>query len=189
MRAKKIIAAIITVALVGAVSVTTVFAATSSSTHSIANGQSSERHTARSFRPQNGERFNRAELTEQQKADLQAKRQSGEWFSRMELTEQQKTDMQAKMNERLEQALADGTITQEQYDAMIDALQNGEWPNRAELTEQQKADMQAKMNERLAQALEDGTITQEQYDEILTAFENGERPTHKGGFGRGFNRS
>ena len=50
---------------------------------------------------------------------------SGGFFKeRPELTDEQKVEMQSKMKDRLAQDLADGKITQEQYDAII----NGEIP-------------------------------------------------------------
>jgi uncharacterized membrane protein len=104
------------------------------------------------------------------------------------MTEEQKAEMQSKMEERLAQALADGKITQEQYDSILDGSCEGRMMHRfgsfcggmmhkfggrgfksekPDLTDEQKAEMQSKMEERLAQALADGKITQEQYDSIL----------------------
>ena len=44
------------------------------------------------------------------------------------LTDEQKAEMQTKMKERLAQQLADGSITQEQYDQCITSIDNGELP-------------------------------------------------------------
>lgn len=41
------------------------------------------------------------------------------------MTEEQKAEMQSKMEERLAQALADGKITQEQYDSILDGTCEG----------------------------------------------------------------
>lgn len=121
------------------------------------------------------------------------------------MTDEQKAEMQLKMEERLAQALADGKITQEQYDSMLDGSFEGRMMHKfggrgfkggkPDLTDEQKAEMQSKMEERLAQALADGKITQEQYDSMLDGSCEG-RMMHKfGGFcggmmhkfgGRGF---
>jgi len=108
---------------------------------------------------------------------------------RMELTEEQIAERAEQMRERLEQRLADGRITQEQYDERIAAIENGEFRGsgrrsrgsgeereRAELTEEQKAERLAQAREKLDQRLADGSITQEEYDEKITVLESGEYP-------------
>jgi len=116
-RAKKILAVISIFVLLAAISGTSAFAAGGS-------GNTSKERTA---------------MTAAQKAERQAKmeehRANGEKpkhdrakGERPELTDEQKAEMKAKMEERLAKALADGKITQEQYDAMI----NGEMPMRGE---------------------------------------------------------
>ncbi|MDD2233864.1 MAG: hypothetical protein PHZ11_02230 [Desulfitobacteriaceae bacterium] len=45
---------------------------------------------------------------------------------------------------------------------------------KTELTDEQKAEMEAKMKEQLVQALADSKITQEKYDEMIVALEKGE---------------
>ncbi|MEA4832087.1 MAG: hypothetical protein VB118_05670 [Oscillospiraceae bacterium] len=111
----------------------------------------------------------------------------------VQLTDEQKADIIAKAKERLAQGLADGKITQEQYDKAIAAIDNGKLPflgkggffgiAKSELTDEQKAEMIAKAKERLAQSLADGKITQEQYDKAITAIDNGKLPfLGKGGF-------
>ena len=47
---------------------------------------------------------------------------------KVELTDEQKAEMTAKMQEKLAQKLADGEITQEQYDEIIAAIQDGKMP-------------------------------------------------------------
>ena len=47
---------------------------------------------------------------------------------RMELTEEQIAERAENARERLAQRLADGKITQEEYDEKITALENGEFP-------------------------------------------------------------
>jgi uncharacterized membrane protein len=80
--------------------------------------------------------------------------------------------------------LAEGKITQEQYDEKLAAIESGEWRGgfgkfpegeRPELTEEQKAEAKAKEQERLDKMLAEGKITQEQYDEKLSAIESGVR--------------
>jgi uncharacterized membrane protein len=114
-----------------------------------------------------------------------------------ELTEEQKAEMQSKMKERFAQLLADGKITQEQYDQAMSDIAEGKTPempgrdrdesgekNRPEMTEEQKAEMQSKMKEKLAQLLADGNITQEQYDQALNDIAEGKNPEISG-IGRG----
>ena len=118
------------------------------------------------------------------------------------ITAEQKAEVQSKMAGRLEQALEDGRITQEQHDAVIDGFQSGEIPDsgwrgfghgakgeRPELTDEQMVDMQTKMKARLDQALAEGKLTQEQYDAIINGiqdFQNGEKPSFgEWDFGRG----
>jgi len=45
-----------------------------------------------------------------------------------EWTEEQKAEMQTKMKERFEQLLADGKITQEQYDQALNDITEGKIP-------------------------------------------------------------
>jgi len=91
------------------------------------------------------------------------------------LTEEQRAERQARMEQRLIQALAEGVITQEQFDnfqageirgfgRMLESERGGERPV---LTEEQRAERQARMEQRLTQALEDGVITQEHFDAVM----------------------
>jgi hypothetical protein len=66
---------------------------------------------------------------------------------RPEMTDEQKAEMQAKMQEKLAQALAEGKITQEQYDAMINGDMTGFGGRghgfkgeKPEITDEQKAE-------------------------------------------------
>lgn len=65
--------------------------------------------------------------------------------------------------EAIQQAVEDGTLTQEQADRMLERLEN--MPTQEELIEAKKQAIQ--------QALEDGQITQEQADWMLEGLENG----------------
>lgn len=101
------------------------------------------------------------------------------------------------MKERFEQLLADGKITQEQYDQAMSDIAEGKAPempgrdkdesgekNRPEMTEEQKSEMLSKMKEKIAQLLADGKITQEQYDLALNDITEGKIPEISG-MGRG----
>jgi len=114
-----------------------------------------------------------------------------------EWTEEQKAEMQTKMKERFEQLLADGKITQDQYDQAMSDIAEGKAPempgrdkdesgekNRPEMTEEQKSEMLSKMKEKIAQLLADGKITQEQYDQALNDITEGKIPEISG-MGRG----
>jgi hypothetical protein len=71
--------------------------------------------------------------------------------------------MQTARVEAIEQAVEDGTITQEQADRLLDRLEN--MPTQEELIEAKK--------QAIEQALEDGRISQEQADWMLEGLENG----------------
>jgi len=112
--------------------------------------------------------------------------------ARMELTEEQIAERVENMKERLAQRLADGRITQEEYNERLAAIESGDFQmsgrrtrdrgegrvrgERAELTEEQKAERIAQMREKLDQRLADGSITQEEYDEKVAALDSGEYP-------------
>ena len=104
------------------------------------------------------------------------------------LTDDQKEQLANEAEEKLTQDLADGKISQDQYDKCIEAINNGEMPffgrfgrdGFGEMTDEQKA----KLKDELAQKLSDGKITQEQYDKWIEAIDNGETPFF-GKFGRG----
>ena len=59
---------------------------------------------------------------------MSGKRSRGGGRERVELTEEQIAERVAQIRERLDQRLADGSITQEQYDEKIAALESGEYP-------------------------------------------------------------
>jgi len=71
--------------------------------------------------------------------------------------------MQVDRIEAIQQAVEDGTLTQEQADRMLERLEN--MPTQEELIEAKKQAIQ--------QAVEDGRITQEQADWMLEGLENG----------------
>jgi len=114
--------------------------------------------------------------------------------ARVELTEEQIAERAENARARLEQKLADGDITQEQYDEKLAAIESGDFRgsgNRGQrgsrgdrssrhenLTDEEIAERAAARAERaiakIDQKLADGDITQEQYDEKLAAIESGE---------------
>ena len=100
------------------------------------------------------------EIAEAQGVDLEA------------LQEQLQDAKQAARVEAIQQAVEDGTLSQEQADRMLDRLEN--MPTQEELIEAKKQAIQ--------QALEDGAISQEQADWMLEGLENG---YHLGGRGFG----
>lgn len=137
---------------------------------------------------------------------------------KIELTEEQKAEMKANMQEKakemLAKKLAEGKITEEQYNEQLKKIESGEFEfgkgmkrgarqpmkngetentqakkaERKELTEEEKAARKAKMQEMLAKKLEEGKITQEQYDEQLAKIESGDFRFGNGrgnGFGKG----
>lgn len=96
----------------------------------------------------------------------------------VEVAEAQGVDMQALQEawqaarvEAIQQALEDGTLTQEQADRLLDRLEN--MPSQEELVEARKQTIQ--------QALEEGRISQEQADWLLEGIEKGYWGGH--GFG------
>ena len=184
LKFKKIILILCAIALIGSVSVT-VYAASAD------GGKNNRDNPTKSVLGFKSTQFNKdaeSGLTDEQKSEMEAKR----------------IEMQEDMKARLAQDLADGKITQEQYDERIAAIENGEMPGMRggrsgfcgempELTDEQKAEMEAKkagmleeMKTRLAQELADGKITQEQYDERIAAVENGKMHGMRGGK-QGFN--
>lgn len=104
-------------------------------------------------------------------------------FQIREFTEEEKAERLEQMKSKLAQQLADGMITQEQYDEMITAFENWdfsmmkglknhfEW-DRVELTEEQKAEMLENMKTRLAERLANNEISQAQYDEMIANMES-----------------
>lgn len=111
--------------------------------------------------------------------------------NRQRISSEQRIEMKSRMNEYLDQALAKGKITQEQYDVKINDSRNDKMPGFGgqgfkekmdNLTDEQKAEIQSKMEEHLTQALAEGKITQEQYDTRINDFKNGQMPG-RGGFG------
>jgi len=127
--------------------------------------------------------------------------------SRIELTEEQIAERIENRRDRLAQRLADGSITQEEYDARIAAIESGEYPSgdrvrsgsrssrsadgenrsrnseRTPLTDEQIEERKEKMRDRLAQELADGNITQAEYNEKLEAIESGEFRGQRGSRG------
>jgi hypothetical protein len=86
------------------------------------------------------------------------------------VAEAQGVDLQAVQDalkaarvETIQQAVEDGTLTQEQADRMLNRLEN--MPTQEELVEAKKQAIQ--------QALDEGRISQEQYDWLMKGIENG----------------
>jgi len=108
------------------------------------------------------------------------------------LTDDQKEQLANEAEEKLSKDLADGKISQEQYDKITDAMNNGEMPSFGkfgkdsigEMTDEQKAELKDNMAKKLA----DGKISQDDYDKWIEAIDNGEMPFYKkfGRGGRGF---
>jgi hypothetical protein len=88
-----------------------------------------------------------------------------EMFSRFKngeipnMTDEQRTEMQSRLNEFMERFSADGSITQEQFEEIINSFSNGEIPkfgNRwfgrsfngetPNLTDEQRAEMQSRLH-------------------------------------------
>ena len=179
MKFKKIILVLCAIALIGSVSVT-VYAATADGG---INNRDNPSKPVMGFKSIRINKDAESGLTDEQKSEMDAKR----------------TEMQEDMKARLTQDLADGKITQEQYDERMAAVENGEMHGMRggrsgfcgempELTDEQKAEMEAKkaemqeeMKARLAHDLADGKITQEQYDERIAAVENGKMHGMRGG--------
>jgi|GEM_PF-4970885 len=64
-------------------------------------------------------------MTETVAVEKREKRHAGACKQKEALTEEQKTEHAAKMKEHLAKQLADGNITQAQYDEIIKAMENG----------------------------------------------------------------
>jgi len=176
LKLKKIISILCAAALICSISVTVYAATADSRTNDKSNSTKSTLGFNSDDKSSRFEKGTEPELTDEQKAEMEAKR----------------AEMLEEIKARLAQELADGKITQEQYDEKIAAIENGKMHGmrgskpgfkgeKPELTDEQKAEMEAKRAEmleeikaHLAQELADGKITQEQYDEKLAAIENGE---------------
>lgn len=110
--------------------------------------------------------------------------QKGDKGERPELTDEQKANMLAKYKERLATQVTEGTITQAQADEYYAAAEagdfskvrglKGELGEKPELTDEQKAQMLAKYKERLAAQVTAGKITQAEADELYAAAESGD---------------
>ena len=81
--------------------------------------------------------------------------------------------MHAARVEAIQQAVEDGTLTQDQAERLLDRLENA--PSQEELVEARKQAIQ--------QALEEGRISQEQADWMLEGLENGWSSRGGGKFG------
>ena len=131
------------------------------------------------------------------------------------ITAEQQEILKGKIKTDLDEMLAAGDITQEQYDSLVERVEKGAPCNmgggkfgkggfgkggfgkgpgkfeRPEMTEEQKAEFKTKAKENLKARLDEGKITQEEYDEQLAKIESGEfnpgfgRGPGKGNFGKG----
>lgn len=117
------------------------------------------------------------------------------------ITSEQHDILKGKIKTDLDEMLAAGEITQEQYDSLTQRIEKGA-PRKMgggrfgkeglgkghgnfkkiEMTEEQKAEFKTKAKENLKARLDEGKITQEEYDAQLAKIENGEFIP---GFGRG----
>ena len=117
------------------------------------------------------------------------------------ITSEQHDILKGKIKTDLDEMLAAGEITQEQYDSLTQRIEKGA-PRKMgggrfgkeglgkghgnfkkiEMTEEQKTEMKAKVKENLKARLDEGKITQEEYDAQLAKIENGEFTP---GFGKG----
>ena len=118
-------------------------------------------------------------------------------LTKIELTEEQKAEIAENAKAALDEKLASGELTQEQYDEIIAKVESGdlrgfggkrhgfmgELPEDAvkaervqkpELTEEQKAEMVENAKAKLDEKLASGELTQEQYDEIIAKIESGD---------------
>ncbi|MBQ8391101.1 MAG: hypothetical protein IJX50_00975 [Clostridia bacterium] len=117
--------------------------------------------------------------------------------TKIEFMQEQKEAFVDKCKENLATKLAEGKITQAEYDEQLQRIESGELPalkgrgfgkgkhfQKKEMTEEEKAQMKAKMQEkakeRLEKQLSEGKITQEKYDEQLSKIESGELSVSKG---------
>ncbi len=108
-----------------------------------------------------------------------------ERIQKPELTEEQKAEMAENAKAALDEKLASGELTQEQYDEIIAKIDSGDlrgfggkrhgiMGERPELTEEQKAEMAENAKTKLDEKLASGELTQEQYDEIIAKIESGD---------------
>ena len=118
-----------------------------------------------------------------------------------ELTDEQKAELTENAKATLDEKLASGELTQEQYDEILAKIESGdlrgfggkrhglypkpdaELPEGAvkaekvqkpELTDEQKAELTENAKATLDEKLASGELTQEQYDEILAKIESGD---------------
>ena len=85
-------------------------------------------------------------------------------------------------DERLADAVEDGRLTQEQADALAEAIGDGDREAAQEIVREARL---AALEERLADRVEAGELTQEEADEILERAENGELRDRRGRRGPG----
>ncbi len=148
-----------------------------------------------------GERSNAGQETaqtnvEEKKADRSKPECKGgkDKAEKPELTEEEKAARAEKAKARLAEKLAEGKITQEEYDEKLAKIEAGDFKpdfkggrdkaDKPELTEEEKAARAEKAKAKLAEKLAEGKITQEEYDEALAKIESGDfKPDHRGGKG------
>ncbi len=107
-------------------------------------------------------------------------------LTKIELTEEQKAEIAENAKAALDEKLASGELTQEQYDEIIAKVESGDLrgfggkrhgfagEEKPELTEEQKAEMVENAKAKLDEKLASGELTQEQYDEIIAKVESGD---------------
>ncbi len=118
---------------------------------------------------------------------------------KVELTDEQKAEMLEKAKAAIDEKLASGELTQEQYDEIAAKIESGdlrgfggkrhgfrpdaqlpegavkaEKVEKPQLTDEQKAEMLEKAKAAIDEKLASGELTQEQYDEIAAKIESGD---------------
>lgn len=86
------------------------------------------------------------------------------------------------IGERIDQAVENGHLTEEQAEELAQAIADGDREAAKEILGEARL---AGLEERLAEKVEAGEITQEQADEILERAEDGDFPRHRGRHGDG----
>ena len=100
-------------------------------------------------------------------------------------------DPELTKEECMQQQVDNGTITQEQADAILERMESGEFASGLKPYGLHCCDPELAKEECMQQQVDDGTITQEQADEILEQMEQAEGPhfghhgMHQRGFGQG----
>lgn len=91
------------------------------------------------------------------------------------LTDEQKAQLATQQKAQLAQALAEGKLTQERYDEMIQSIDSGEMPGtkgeREEMSDEQKAQMEARRTEMDASQTKWSALSAEQKEEVYALYD------------------